>query len=193
MSREIEQKFHIPGPEQVRQRLRAAGARRESAVFETNWILDTPERALLGRGCGLRVRSAHDIARDARRCTLTFKGPLTPGRLKDREEHELEISDAVEMRSVLAVLGFTEAVRFEKRRETWHGGDAAGRITVVVDELPRAGWFVEIEAPTAALVAQWAEVLELPDAAIEPETYVAIAARLGCRTPDGRLELCFAD
>src|SRR3954462_2031504 len=51
-------------------------------------ILDTPDRAITGAGCGLRLR------RDGRRTLLTFKGVgAVEGAVHRRAEHEAELPE----------------------------------------------------------------------------------------------------
>src|SRR5262249_5435065 len=143
---------------------------RKRAVFEVNRMFDDASQSLLARGCGLRVREIRpveaprdDSQPDAKPGSgiLTFKGPEQPAAVKTREELETEVEDAVELTKILSRLGFQERVRYEKRRETW---SLAG-CEVAIDELPRLGWYVEIEGPDARSVEAVRARLELDAAA----------------------------
>ena len=50
-------------------------------------LFDTSDEALRRRGCVLRVRS------ESGKSLLTFKGPIEPGPMKVREEHETVLAD----------------------------------------------------------------------------------------------------
>jgi adenylate cyclase class 2 len=78
---------------------------------------------------------------------LTLKGPARYlGRIKQREELELELNDAVSMIAILERLGFQEHLRYEKDRETWR----VRAVTVTLDHTP-LGDFAEIEGPETDL------------------------------------------
>jgi adenylate cyclase class IV len=80
MGQEIEAKFRLGDPQAVRQGLEQLGAERVEAVSETNLILDTSTRELLGRGCGLRVRVAEVLdTAGAGRATESSRSPAPHG------------------------------------------------------------------------------------------------------------------
>lgn len=116
----------------------ARGARR----LQRDVLLDTPDRALVSRGCALRVRD------DGGRAVLTFKGPIVPGVLKVREELETAAGSADGLLAILAALGFAPVFRYEKRREEFVIPGAV----VAIDETP-IGTFVEIEGEADAIHA----------------------------------------
>lgn len=105
-------------------------------------ILDTADRRLLAAGTALRVRA------DGARAFLTFKGPVTPGAVKAREEIETEAASADALLAICAAIGFAPAFRYEKYREelTLPG------VVIAVDDTP-IGAFVEIEGDEAAIHA----------------------------------------
>jgi adenylate cyclase class 2 len=71
---------------------------------------------------------------------LTFKGPVQPGSMKVREEHETAIGDPAVMLRVLEELGFRVWFRYQKYREEFSLDD----VIIAVDETP-VGTYVEIE------------------------------------------------
>ncbi len=189
---EIEIKLRLARPEELRERLTRAGARRVGLQLESNRILDAGTAPLRASGCALRVRVATEIgggpAAGARGLTtLSFKGPASGAGIRSREEIETTVGDADALLALLSRLGYREVVIYDKRRETWHWGAC----TVTLDELPRLGWWVEIEGPTVTEVASAREALGL--AGIEPseETFVAMAARAGRRDGAGCVRLEF--
>lgn len=192
MSREIEVKHRLDDAAALRQRLAAAGAVRDGLAHEINFILDTPGRRLLNAGCGLRIRNVQSVTPPGpARVILTYKGPrdaaLAQRGIKAREELETAAADEATLLAVFARLGFAPVIMYEKRRETWRWPDCAA----MIDELPRLGWFVELETDDeAALLAHRAR-LGLTDATAVDETYVRLADRHGTPNAAGVRELRF--
>lgn len=189
MAEEIEIKFRIDDPALFRRRLESAAARRSESLLETNWLFDTPDGGLRHHDCGLRVREMRIEDGKTTRTTLTFKGPRVSGELKVREEVETTVHDATAVRLILARLGYRPMVLFEKRRECWQ----LGACEVTLDELPRLGWWLEIEGPTAEEVGKTRQVLGLGDVSPVAQTYVEMAARHGTPDADGCRHLRFGD
>jgi adenylate cyclase class 2 len=189
VAQEIEAKFRIDEPSFLRDRLRELGARRTVQALETNRIFDAPDRRLLRADCGLRVREYRDECGDEPpRGTLTFKGPRESGETKSREELETAVTDAAAAASVLERLGFEEVIRYEKRREVWQLGECE----VCLDELPRLGWFIEIEGPTVQAIESARRQLHLEDSPALRETYVELAAAHGETDATDRRRLLFS-
>lgn len=176
MEQEIEAKFRLDDPGAISARLQACGARRVAQVLETNRMFDTAERKLLAADCGLRLRTCRRLDGDERASsTLTYKGPRAAGEVKVREEIETTVGDPSSIATILQRLGFNEVIIYEKRRETWQLDDCE----VCLDELPRLGWFVEIEGPSPAAIQRVCHRLALSDRTAVRETYVELAAKRG--------------
>lgn len=192
MAREIEVKLRLADAAALRRTLNAHGAQRVRSERESNLILDSSSRQLRARGCGLRIRAAQPLDdAGAPRVTLTFKGPRdstwsTRG-IRAREEIEIEVSDAEGLAALLARLGFSPVLCYEKRRETWRLDHAE----IALDELPELGWFVEIEVPDSDALDAMRTRLGLDQAAIVFETYPELTARLGTPDADGKCSLRF--
>jgi adenylate cyclase class 2 len=72
---------------------------------------------------------------------LTYKERFpTSSSIKHQHEDETRVADPEAMDAILDALGFTPALVYEKRRETWR----LGKAEIVIDELP-FGLFMEIE------------------------------------------------
>ena len=178
---EIEVKFKVDTHDVIREALRREGGHYVSRAAETNTLLDTPDQQLFKSGCGLRVRvnrmedtttnnSSTNVPTILTASTLTYKGPQQPGSMKVREEIETSIGDADATMKLLSILGFEARFIFEKRRETWRLGNA----TVELDEVPRLGCYVEIEADSESTVKSLLERLDLSNKTPIPATYIAL-------------------
>jgi adenylate cyclase class 2 len=135
MAIEIEKKYRLTKKqrEEVGRRLPEIGAKRRGEEFEVN-TLYAGEALDLGRSV-LRLR------RIGKRGILTYKERFsTRSGIKHQCEDETRIGDPDAMELILEALGFTAALVYEKRRETW----TAGETEIVIDELP-FGLFMEIE------------------------------------------------
>lgn len=196
MRYEVEIKIALDGPAALRARLAEQGAVYAGRAFEINRLFDTPAGALRHAGCALRIRTSRPCGADGvaqpeglGRATLTFKGAATGGALRQREEIETGLDDAEAAAAILARLGFCEAVLYEKRRETWR---LAG-CEIAIDELPRLGWFAEIEAGEAAAVEPMRRRLQLERHQAAGETYVHMTVTHGTATAAGGHELRFPE
>ena len=162
MSHETETKFKVAGHAAVRRRLRAAGATYLGTVLQTDCYYDTPERMLLGRECGLRIRRARSLRRGAdkldARPLLTVKGPGkgTPN-AKVRRELQTHLDDPAAVEEIFEAVGLAPTMTVQKRRASYR----LGRCLVELDELPLIGCFVEIEAPSEKAILAVSRQLHL--------------------------------
>jgi adenylate cyclase class 2 len=132
---EREVKLRFASPDEARAAVLASGATPlRSRRLQEDALLDTEDESLRRRRCVLRVRT------EAGKSLLTFKGPVLPGSMKVRDEHETVIGDGEVMQRVLEELGLHVWFRYEKYREEY----AAEDVTIAIDETP-VGTFVEIE------------------------------------------------
>lgn len=179
MGDEVEVKVRVADAGAVRARLMALGATPGPRMAEVNRLFDWSDGRLRRDDCGLRLREERPLAGEGQRARLTWKGPRQrgPGGVKSREELECDVGEGATLAGILSRLGLAETVRYDKRREAWQ---LAG-CEVVLDELPRLGWFVEIEGPDAAAVQALQERLGLPAADAVGESYPELAERHGGR------------
>ena len=190
MPDEIEIKLRIDDPDALRRRLRGLHAELYDPQREINRIFDFPDHRLRDADSALRVRVVcDDVDGEPLRTTLTYKGPRQPGEPPRREQIETEVEDPEAIVALLERLGLREQIRYEKRREPCllsirplDGGHLL--VEVLLDELPRVGWFAEIEAPTPEALLEAARRLKLDPTQRVRETYVELAAKHG--EPDGR-------
>ena len=143
MAVEIEKKYRVSSEqiESLRRRLEEAGAEgRGSAEFEENVTYTGP---------GLDpARRVLRLRRKGGRAVFTFKErDLSGSPVKRQREEETEVADADALAAILEALGYSPALVYEKRRETWRVADTE----VVIDELP-FGLFVEIEGGEADIL-----------------------------------------
>lgn len=132
---ETEKKYRLSNNQRTTllQRLPEIGAKRTALEFEENTIY--MGRNLAAGTQVLRLRIVGDSA------ILTYKQRLPgPSPIKHQREEETRVDDSRAMRAILEALGFTPALVYEKKRETW----LLGKVEIVVDELP-FGLFMEIE------------------------------------------------
>ena len=173
MAIEIEIKLQVSDLNAVRQRLEQLGAIRAREVLETNIFFDTPDRALLGSDCGMRLRRNADRAANHEKLVLTYKGPRSEGEVvKSREEIEVGVDTLEPTCQLLEKLGYVKMLTFEKRRETWK----LDKGLVELDELPHLGSFVEIEGATQAEVLKIREKLGLSAIAPITQTYADLVS-----------------
>lgn len=139
---EREVKLRFESPEHARAAILAAGAAPlRSRRLQEDALLDTDDEELRRRRCVLRIRT------EPGKSLLTFKGPVQPGTMKIREEHETVIGDGEVLQRVFEELGLHVWFRYEKYREEYAAEDA----TIAIDETP-VGTFVEIEGGEDAIL-----------------------------------------
>ena len=165
---EIEKKFRLTKRQRnaVLKRLPEIGASNEGEDFEENTLYGGA--GLESGSCVLRLRRVDGKA------TLTFKKRL-PGSaaIKKQREEETIVADPEAMEAILEALGFTPALVYEKRRQTWRVGNAE----VVIDVLP-FGLFMEIEGRANEIKAIERK-LGLKDLKAEHATYPQLTAKHG--------------
>src|SRR5205823_10768459 len=121
--------------EQARAAVLAAGATPvRGRRLQEDCLLDTPDEAIRRRRSVLRVRL------ESGKSLLTFKGPVQPAAIKQREELETVVGDGPLLLRILEELGFHVWFRYQKYREEF----AIGDVIVAIDETP-VGTYLEIE------------------------------------------------
>ncbi len=176
---EVEKKFRLTKRQRdaVLKRLPAVGAELEGEDFEENTLFNGA--ALEIGTCVLRLRRVDGKA------TLTYKKAL-PGisSIKQRREEETIVADPEAMEAILVALGFTPALVYEKRRQTWR----LGNTEIVIDVLP-FGLFMEIEG-RANEIKLVERKLAMKGLRAEQATYPQLTAKHGKRY-EGLIEARF--
>jgi predicted adenylyl cyclase CyaB len=166
---ESELKFKVSGPGEhakLRAMLRKRGAHLSGRYREENYRFNGPGKST--RKTTLRLR----VLDGGPRGVLTAKGPARfEGRVKIREETEIEVSDAHATMDLLMQLGFQVAWSYPKHRTMWMLDGVA--ITLDVLEF---GWFVELEGPVAVL-PEMAQSLGLDPGSALRESYSVLARK----------------
>ena len=143
MALEREIKLRFDSADEARVRILALGATPlHGRRLQEDALLDTEDEMLRRRRGTLRVRS------EGGKSLLTFKGPVIPGLIKIREEHETVVADGSALLSILQCLGLHIWFRYEKYREEFSADD----VVIAIDETP-VGVFVEIEGSEDAIDA----------------------------------------
>ena len=177
---EVEKKFRLTKRQRdaVLKRLPEIGAKLEGEEFEENTLYSG--EVLQSRSAVLRLR------RVSGKSTLTFKKRLPgPSAIKKQREEETQIADPEAMEAILEALGFTPALIYEKRRQTWR----LGKAEIVIDVLP-FGLFMEIEGRARDIKAVERK-LDMPGLRAEQATYPQLTAKHG-KVFDGLIEARFS-
>lgn len=143
---EVELKFAVTDPDELRSRLEQLGARWDSPVFQCDQYFAHPARDFATTDEALRLRSVGDEH------ILTYKGPVLDKLTKTRQELETPLAtgpDAVRTcHETLVLLGFRPVRRVEKWRRSATLVWQETSITCAWDEVPPLGVFVEFEIVT---------------------------------------------
>jgi predicted adenylyl cyclase CyaB len=169
---EIEAKMKLDDPAAIARRLREAGASPAGEVLEQNTFYDRPDRSLLARDEGVRLRVSQDLRTGRSVALLTHKGPNRAGKLKAREETELTVSSAEDAGRLLEKLGFVRWLSFQKRRASWK----LDNCKIEMDHLPHIGDFIEIEGPDEQVIMRVREKLGLAELPLIKASYAAMLA-----------------
>lgn len=170
MAVEIEAKMRLEDRPALEARLQEAGGQRVAELVEVNTFFDTPGGDLRAGDQGLRVRLERTADGASQRAIITHKGPRAQGRLKTRQETEVDVADARAAAELLAALGFVRVVSFEKRRQRWK----LEGCNVEIDALPFLGEFVEIEGPSEKTIMAVRETLGLGDSPVISASYISM-------------------
>lgn len=171
---EREIKLVFPAVDAARAAVRAAGATPSGPRrLQDDALFDSSDGLLRQKGCIVRVRTERWMdGRTPDAITLTFKGPVQPGRMKIREEQETRVENGAALRRVLEALDLQPWFRYQKYREEF----AAPELTVAIDETP-VGTFIELEGGEEAIVTMTTLLGRTPGDFIRDSYYRLFQAR----------------
>jgi len=182
MSFEVENKYPAPNLAQIRARLVELGAQFSPPIEQVDRYYAHPARDFAQTDEALRLRRIGDENR------ITYKGPKIDKATKTRKELELPLSAGAEglaqWSDMLESLGFRAVAEVRKTRTPGHFTWQGHEIEAALDQVDRAGTFVEIET--------CAEQDELPAA---QAAIASLALALGLPSPERRsyLEMVLAN
>lgn len=132
---EIEVKFYIPLPENMKRRMIEMGAEPQGRVHERNVRYEDESNSLIRKKSLLRLRRSG-------KTVLTYKSSpsVVSTQFKVFKELEVEVSDFITMNQILGQLGLHPEQTYEKWRETY----ILDRTSLYLDTMPY-GTFLEIE------------------------------------------------
>ncbi len=170
MPSEIEVKVPLADPHAFLRRLRAIGGRLEHRTRERNVLYDFADRRLSKKLWLLRLRTSVPT----RAAKITLKGPQASRvrHVMHHEEVEFEVSDAKAADAFLRTLGTRPWWMYEGKRARYRLQGAE----ISVDEMPRLGWFAEIEATNAKEVERLARLLGFSKRDFIAKSYRRLAA-----------------
>jgi adenylate cyclase class 2 len=170
-NQETEIKLRVTDVPALRRRLKQLNARQISPrTHELNSLYDTTKKDLARRGQLIRIRVEQAPSRSSKKhqlasagAKLTYKGPARnksnkpaaddrakkKNRYKVKEEFELEISDAQQIRRILSALGLRPSFHYEKFRTTY-AVKSERNLKIEFDETP-IGIFLELEGSPSAI------------------------------------------
>lgn len=147
MKDEIEAKFVNIDVDVIRSKLKSVGAVLTQPMRDMQRVtIDTPE--LKKKGAFVRVRNEGD------KTTITYK-QFNLLSIDGVKEIEVTVDDFDNAVALFRAAGLPYGSLQESRRETWRLGEAE----VVIDEWPWLNPYIEIEAPSEALVVSTSEKL----------------------------------
>jgi adenylate cyclase class 2 len=150
MQQEIEAKFLNVDLDDVRARLKKAGAELKQPMrLMRRAIIDYPDRRMqTGSDAWIRVRDEGD------KITLTYKSSKEHA-FGGAHEIETRVSDYGQTVAIFQAIGLKVHAEQESKRETWQMND----VEIVLDEWPWLKPYIEIEGPTEESVQAAANTL----------------------------------
>jgi predicted adenylyl cyclase CyaB len=138
---ETEAKYEVTDPELLDKLLRANGFTPHETVWQRDEYFDNDAAALSSLDFVIRLR------KDLESFIIGFKGPrfYTNEGEYSRIEIEVPAGPETKVRAALSALGLNTTWFFEKRRTEYRHKE--NPILVVIDEVPEAGYYAEIEGP----------------------------------------------
>jgi adenylate cyclase class 2 len=140
---EIEVKYAVSDPEQVKRQLLALGAILDKSREDVDHYFNAPDRDFGRTDEALRVRQIgqHNY--------VTYKGPKIDSQTKTRKEIEVALEPgkvtADEFRQLLTHLGYRPVATVRKQRGICRLQRGAFNVEIYLDEVEDLGRFIELE------------------------------------------------
>ncbi len=168
MSIEIEAKLKVDSLPEVGKKLKKLGAAFLREIVQRDYYLDDAKASLTRTDRCLRLRE--EFTARSSKAILAYKGEREKGKFKKRLEVQTEISDAQSVRKMLAAIGYSEILVYEKKRQLW----VYGGCEICLDELPLLGNFIEIEGDSEKRIAKVQKELGLSALPHIKESYATL-------------------
>jgi len=143
MSYEVEQKYRVADPEQVRRLFADLGAVDGGCVVQVDTYYAHPNRDFAATDEALRIR------RVGEKNFITYKGPKLDATTKTRREIEFDFAagehGAEQCNQLLQALGFQRVAEVSKSRQISRLQRGKHSIELAADEVQNVGSFVELE------------------------------------------------
>jgi len=131
---EIEIKARVEDFKKVKDKLEEMGAKFIGSKNEIDYYYNLPTRNFAETDEALRIRESVE-------CTLTYKGPKIDTSTKTREEVNVKIDNAKELKKIFSHLGFIFISEVRKERTKYILKD----FEISLDDVSGLGYFVEVE------------------------------------------------
>ncbi len=143
MPYEVEQKYRVADPEQIRQKFSKLGGIEAGTVLQVDTYYAHPTRDFAATDEALRIRRVGD------QNFITYKGPKLDATTKTRREIEFDFaagdSGAKSCDQLLQALGFKQVSEVSKSRQISHLERGLHKIELAADNVQNVGTFVELE------------------------------------------------
>jgi adenylate cyclase class 2 len=128
--KEFETKIVNIEPDEIREKMRAAGAEMVKKENQVNKIFDFEDKRLLSSKGYARIRVVEDLIGGKNHYYMTTKRLISQERFKVMEENEIEISDHVEGENIFKALGLIEYSSIARYRESYRYMDSLVEIDI---------------------------------------------------------------
>ena len=176
MTREIEAKIKVAALGPVADKLKELGAGFLHDIRQVDTYFTDTAGQLRDSGCALRIR--RQVIDNESSALITFKGPRTDGKFKNRSEYETGLDNGEIGEKILESLGYHKKIAVEKQRSMWR----LDNCEVCMDELPDLGAFIEVEGPDETTITGVLEKLNLHNEPHITQSYASMIAGLSKRT-----------